>query len=242
MSLNWDQEKRRELNLQLARIRQEGNNTKIKAAEHIKMVHESVADGRRDIEAKVAEQIEKLMDVYHKCNAEKKSMDVSRWQIENELKKMNIAMKHYAAKLEDLIQEAEGVMGRFATLKRDFDSLGIEASSMESATKRPVFAVEDLIDGDKKPAAVVMGVNHRSSNSKVVSSVTVSPNNPYAKKYVSVAVQSVEKEGTFNHTLENEFDDEGFVLELQQTEKKDKKDNGASANDLLIQASGAHPQ
>ena len=66
MRLNWDQEKRRELNLQLARIRQEGNNTKIKAAEHIKMVHESVADGRRDIEAKVAEQIEKLMDVYHK--------------------------------------------------------------------------------------------------------------------------------------------------------------------------------
>jgi hypothetical protein len=154
---------------------------------------------------------------------------------------MNKAMKHYAAKLEDLIQEAEGVMGRFATLKRDIDSLGIEASSMESATKRPVFAVEDLIDGDKKPAAVVMGVNHRSSSSKVVSSVTVSPNNPYAKKYVSVAVQSVEKEGTFNHTLENEFDDEAFVLELQQIEK-DKEDNGASANDLLIQASGAHPQ
>jgi hypothetical protein len=55
MSLTWDQEKRKELNLQLARIRQEGNNTKIKAAEHIKMVHESVADGRRDIEAKVPE-------------------------------------------------------------------------------------------------------------------------------------------------------------------------------------------
>ena len=63
MSLNWDQEKRKELNLQLARIRQEGNNTKIKAAEHIKMVHQSVADGRHGIEAKVAEQIEKLMDV-----------------------------------------------------------------------------------------------------------------------------------------------------------------------------------
>ena len=75
-----------------------------------------------------------------------------------------------------------------------------------------------------------------------MSLVTVSPNNPYAKKYVSVAVQSVEKEGTFNQTLENEFDDEAFVLELQQIENKDKKDNGAAAKDLLIQASGAHPQ
>ena len=61
MSLTWDQEKRKELNIQLAHIRQEGNSTKIKATEHIKMVHESVADGKRDIEAKVVEQIEKLL-------------------------------------------------------------------------------------------------------------------------------------------------------------------------------------
>jgi hypothetical protein len=87
MSLTWDQEKRKELGIQLAHIRQEGNNTKIKATEYIKMVHESVPDEKRSIEAKVVELIEKLMGVHYKCSAEMKGMDVSRWQLENELKK-----------------------------------------------------------------------------------------------------------------------------------------------------------
>ena len=63
MSLAWDQEKRKELNIKLAHIRQEVNNTMIKATEHIKMVYDSAADGKRDIEANVAQQIEKLMDM-----------------------------------------------------------------------------------------------------------------------------------------------------------------------------------
>jgi hypothetical protein len=67
MALTAEQEARKQIHLQTALIRQEANKIKDMVRNIIKELYETVADVKRDIEDKVAEQTDKITQEYYKC-------------------------------------------------------------------------------------------------------------------------------------------------------------------------------
>ena len=65
MALTAEQEARKQIHLQTALIRQEANKIKDMVRNIIKELYETVADVKRDIEDKVAEQTEKITQEYY---------------------------------------------------------------------------------------------------------------------------------------------------------------------------------
>ena len=86
MVLTEDQQRRKEVHHQLALIRQVGSKSKEDATQNIKMVYDTVAEAKREVEAKVHEQVEKMMTEYYKCGALKLKMESLQMQFEGERK------------------------------------------------------------------------------------------------------------------------------------------------------------
>jgi hypothetical protein len=239
MVLTEDQQRRKEVHHQLALIRQVGSKTKEDATQNIKMVYDTVADAKREVEAKVHEQTEKMMTEYYKCGAMKLKMESFHMVFEGERKRAEQLFKTEMVKLQDLIQDATALVQRLTGLKRDFDAAGIEAATGGSASKKPASAqVGYASDGDKKPAAVDLGTNHNVTPGNVAAVVT--PFNPYAKK---AAVANEEKEvGGAKGALGDEFNDEAFAYELCEQDEKDNQEKIDAANALLMQANATEAQ
>jgi hypothetical protein len=70
MVLTDEQQRRKEVQHQLALIRQVGSKTKEDVTQNINMVYDTVADAKRDVEAKVHEKVEKMMTEYYKSGAQ----------------------------------------------------------------------------------------------------------------------------------------------------------------------------
>jgi hypothetical protein len=90
----------------------------------IKELYETVADVKRDIEDKVAEQTDKITQEYYKCNFEKLAMQVAKRQLKKEMEKMEDLFNMHSVKLEELIQGADRSATGLASLKRVIDFAG----------------------------------------------------------------------------------------------------------------------
>jgi hypothetical protein len=248
MVLTEDQQRRKEVHHQLALIRQVGSKTKEDATQNIKMVYDTVAEAKREVEAKVHEQVEKMMTEYYKCGALKIKMESFHMVFEGERKRAEKLLNTEMVKLQDLIQDATALVQRLAGLKRDFDAagIGIDAAPMGPAVKKyPSAQVVYEHDGEKKPAAAVdLETNPNITSGGNVAVVVTPLKNPYAKKQKASVVNKEKEVGCAKATLGEDFDDEALAhaYEFHEEDEKDNQDKIDAANALLMQANATEAQ
>jgi hypothetical protein len=86
------------------------SKTKEDATQNIKMVDDTVVDAKHEVEAKVHEQVEKMMTECYKCGALKLKMESLQMQFEREQKNAEQLFKTEMVKLQDLIQDVTALV------------------------------------------------------------------------------------------------------------------------------------